>query len=278
MSKEKIKSLYYHFLAAYRQCTYLAADQKCEFCEKFGYPCHKIWGPKRNGLSQDSASALHARISPSRSSIPFVSDPSLSVKELSCLHLLVKNYARSEFEGCHPVVLQNIWQFFGFTFTNSSLLYGLFLASEPRYFPTITFSEKLGYISRFERSIVKAISQHKIGEIHLLGTYFILVNSTGALLTTSRLQTHLQGFMAQLSHLIRTREAGAPTSLLLPFCRLATLPLMRLGKQGVDLLCRLEHFEKHFAEPLALDVPSSLTRLRGQNSTWIGLCTPGSIC
>ena len=56
---------------------------------------------------------------------------------------------------------------------------------------------------------------------------------------------------------------------------------MRLGKQGVDLLCRLEHFEKHFAEPLALDVaitdgPSKLSR--GQNSTWIGLCTNVGSC
>ena len=198
-----------------------------------------------------------------------------------------------------------MWELCGFTFTNSLLLYGLFFKWREDL-PILAVSEQLGYISKFEKSIIKAIGCQEIGEIHLLGIFILLISSRPTFpdyFSTDRFQVHLQGFMAVLSHLVGTGD-GIDHSvthrkdqkfrhlyyyLLVHLRYYTSFDLMRLGKQGAYLLCHLEHFAEQFTFysdgadiRVSSIVPSNrLSGLLAQNPTWMGLtaslcgmCTP----
>jgi len=189
-------------------------------------------------------------------------------------------------------MLQHVWELCGFTFTNSMLLYGLFFADQPIF----AVSEQLGYISKFEKSITKAIGCQEIGEIHLLGLFILLTSSTSAFpdyFATGRLQVHLEGFMAVLSHFVGLRD-GIDHSvtgckhqkfrhlyyyLLVHLRDFISFHLMRLAKPGAYLLCQLEHFAEQFTFysdvadiRVSSIVPAKcISGLLTRNPTWMGL-------
>jgi hypothetical protein len=205
----------------------------------------KVWGPKKN----DSLQPVRSSVEDLRPLLPaqlsIIVDSNLSDQD----HWYLRNLHRAFWNiggkvGCVRVVFKHLFNEYGFTFPDKTLLYAALAYSRKSVWmdsrADVIYWE---YISRFQKSLLSAIQKETISECQLFAIFLVL-------LSRSRDERdfeifHKQGFATILRRLVAANETpnaviqGAPKLsflwhyLLTFLCRAELATLCRDGRNLV---------------------------------------------
>lgn len=156
----------------------------------------------------------HARaILPAR--LNLIQDSHLSDQEIFFLRYLHQGYRNLTY--CDEnVILQHLWNAYGYIFSDRCLLYAALAYScqfyywkSPKSFQISSMALKLRdqtyseFVSRFQRALMNAIQKDEITECHLFAIWLILYNS---FYDRQFVATHIRGFLTVLRYISTYRQ------------------------------------------------------------------------
>jgi hypothetical protein len=146
--------------------------------------------------------------------LSLIRDPELDDNTLYCLRTAhIQLYLRSGHLDCFPVIFQNLWETYGMTFTDKSLLYGALLwIVNRRQRQSWSASERIvdcTLHSRFYNSMSMAIRQNTISECHFFALFFAIFSTTDHEVK----RIHLGGLLAIVKLLNERYDSGLESHL-----------------------------------------------------------------
>ena len=137
------------------------------------------------------------------SSVSLVNDSSLSDKDLRGIRYLFHwhNYTGGYWgTGWLTIVLQHLWNAYGFTFAaNKTLLYSLIAFSHYHMQQCKKDFDFFLFVSRFQKSLISAIDKNDVSDGHLFAIFFALETVLG---DRNHQLAHQRGFVQVLKELL----------------------------------------------------------------------------
>jgi hypothetical protein len=108
-------------------------------------------------------------------------DSALTVQELFYLRRI---YSRRQDSSCSGVILQNLWNVYGLTFVDKTLLYSVLAWGALPLFtredwPISRQVDHYTFMSQFHNSLITAIKRNAVSECHLFAIIFVVMMSKG---------------------------------------------------------------------------------------------------
>jgi hypothetical protein len=182
--------------------------------------CIKVWGPKKEEKCARIPLTGATPSFPAASEISLVYDTELSAQELYYLRIVHQSAWRASGISMMEILLQNIFNAYGATFSDKSLLYGaliygrrqVLLDESLRTGDLIEPDQDVTYLelmSKFNESLLAAIQNKNVSECLLFGIFLVLVTRRSR--NTKFEVEHKKGFAMILKGLIhQTSGPGLP--------------------------------------------------------------------
>lgn len=136
-------------------------------------------------------------------------DSELSDRELYLLRRLYYEARTGDYDHC--IILQNLWNVYGVTFANKTLLYSALVFSSQRFQGGTV--EILTLISKFNESLLNALQQNNISECHLFALLLFIPNATFFWDMMSYHHCYMQGCIEILKFLCKKSQGSTVGSL-----------------------------------------------------------------
>ena len=159
-------------------------------CIKRNIECgEKVWGQEKDrklnpelwGENEEVDDEVELEVIGSPTALGLFRDSNLNQRDRGYLKALFKQYADPTRRECVAVVLQNLWEAYGLTFNDETLLYSILAWQSSFNFESISPRQRVadheGYKNKFKMALVKSVSQGSASEPHFFAALFAVLTS-----------------------------------------------------------------------------------------------------